>query len=99
MTQRVDNIIQELKKAINAEYDAWFDRDDRNREIKRVCLNMVKANHFDTNPYELCMGHPGSAPCYSVKGTVSILYPIQPVWAAYFLDATAAIDATKKETE
>ncbi len=83
-----------LRDQVNAEWDEWAAESKETADLKTVAVCLSKGDRGD--PYLLCMGHANNVICMAPKGTVTVCYPLQPVWVLYIDEARTAIDAVKQ---
>jgi hypothetical protein len=92
-----------MEAAILAEFNRTYPQDERSQRIKRVARAIAIANRQGDYLDRIVMGFPSNTPgsgiAYCGKGTVAILFPLQPCWATYVHDAIAAIEACDAANE
>ena len=88
------DLLTEFCDKVRAEYEAHVVT-ERDKKIQKIAKHMASANE---DPDIIVMGYPGrykAALAIAGNGTFALAHPIQPAWATYWRDASAALEAVE----
>jgi hypothetical protein len=79
--------LKELFRLVRVAHEPRTPKEERITKVAKAICESKRVNAD-----QITTGHPNH-PCLAGNNAVAIVYPIQPAWATYWVEAIAAIDA------